>query len=79
VLDTFVRALPHAYGDVSVTETTVIKLVVTGDAGDVWYVVGEANGWSLYKAVELQAASVVTMDQEICWRLFTKGIDYEGD
>lgn len=77
VLDTFVRALPHTYRDVSVTDTTVIKLVVTGEAGDVWYVVGEITGWSLYKVVELQPASVVTMDQETCWRLFTKGIDRE--
>jgi uncharacterized protein (TIGR03083 family) len=77
VLDTFVRALPHTYRDVAVTGTTVVKLVVTGDAGDAWYVVGEAHGWSLYKAVELQPASVVTMDQETCWRLFTKGIDKE--
>ena len=75
VLDTFVWALPHTYRDVAVTQTTVVKLVVTGEAGDVWYVVGEAHGWSLYKAVEFQPASVVTMDQETCWRLFTKGID----
>ena len=74
VLDTFVRALPHTYRDVAVTDTTVIKLAVTGEAGDVWYVVGE-NGWSLCQGVELQPTSVVTMDQEICWRLFTKGID----
>ena len=77
VLDAFVWALPHTYRDVAVRQTTVIKLVVTGEAGDVWYVVGEANGWSLYKAVELQPASIVTMDQETCWRLFTRGIDRE--
>jgi len=77
VLDTFVRALPHTYRDVAVTDTTVVKLVVTGEAGDVWYVVGVANGWSLYKTVELQPVCAVTMDQETCWRLFTKGIDKE--
>ena len=77
VLDTFVRALPHTYRDVSVTDTAVIKLAVTGEAGDTWYLVGEANRWALYKAVELQPTSVVTMDQETCWRLFTKGIDKE--
>jgi uncharacterized protein (TIGR03083 family) len=75
VLDTFVRALPHTYRDVAVVGASVIKLVVTGEAGDVWYLVGEANKWSLYKAVELQPVSVVTMDQEMCWRLFTRGID----
>lgn len=75
VLDAFVRALPHTYRDVAVTGTTVVKLVVTGEAGDVWYVVSEPKGWSLYKTVALQPASIVTMDQETCWRLFTKGID----
>jgi len=77
VLDAFVRALPHTYRDVSVADTTVIQLMVTGEAGDTWYLVGEANGWSLYKDVELQPTTVVTMDQEICWRRFTKGISKE--
>ena len=55
----------------------MIKLVVTGEAGDIWYLVGEAKGWSLCKTVESQPVAVVTMDQETCWRLFTKGIDKE--
>jgi uncharacterized protein (TIGR03083 family) len=74
VLDTFVRALPHTYRDVPVADITVIKFVVTGEAGDAWYLVGEANRWSLYKSVELSPAAIVTMDQETCWRLFTKGM-----
>jgi uncharacterized protein (TIGR03083 family) len=75
VLDTFVRALPHTYKDISVTDTTVLKFVVTGEAGDAWYLVGEANKWFLSKGIELQPATVVTMDQETCWRLFTKGMN----
>ncbi|HZO73756.1 MAG TPA: maleylpyruvate isomerase family mycothiol-dependent enzyme [Ktedonobacteraceae bacterium] len=74
VLDTFVRALPHTYRDVPVAETTVLKFVVTGEAGDVWYLLGEANSWSLFQEIELPVGTVVTMDQETCWRLFTKGI-----
>ena len=77
ILDTFVRALPHTYRDIPVTDITVVKFVVTGEAGDVWYLAGEANRWSLYKAVELQPTATVTMDQETCWRLFTKGMDRE--
>jgi len=75
VLDTFVRALPRTYKDIPVANTPVLKLVVTGEAGDVWYLVGEANIWSLAKGVELQSRVVVTMDQETCWRLFTKGMN----
>jgi len=77
VLDTFVRALPHTYKDISVADTTVLKFVVTGEAGDVWYLVGEANRWSLFQDVELPPVTVVTMDQETCWRLFTKGANKE--
>ncbi len=74
VLDTFVRALPHTYKDIPVADTTVLEFVVTGEAGDAWYLVGEANRWSLSKRVEHQPIAVVTMDQETCWRLFTKGM-----
>jgi uncharacterized protein (TIGR03083 family) len=74
ILDTFVRALPHTYRDIPITEIIVLKFVVLGEAGDEWYLVGEANQWSLFKAVSLEPASVVTMDQETCWRLFTKGL-----
>ncbi len=74
VLDTFVRALPHTYQDIPVINVTSLKFMVHGEAGDEWYLVGEANKWSLFKDVTLQPASVVTMDQETCWRLFTKGL-----
>lgn len=75
VLDIFVRALPHTYKDVPVINNAVLKFVVTGEAGDTWYLVGEANRWSLAQGVELQPVTVVTMDQEMCWRLFTKGVN----
>src|SRR5712692_398283 len=75
VLDTFVRALPHTYKDFPVANITGIKFVVTGEAGDAWYLLGEANRWSLHKGVELHPTALVTMDQETCWRLFTKGMN----
>lgn len=74
VLDTFVRALPYTYKDMPAPATTVLKFVVMGEAGDVWYLVREADTWSLAQDVELPPVTVVTMDQETCWRLFTKGI-----
>ena len=74
ILDTFVRALPYTYNDIPVADTTVLKFTVIGEAGDAWYLVGEANTWSLFKDVALQPVAVVTMDQETCWRLFTRGM-----
>jgi len=75
VLDTFVRALPYTYKDIAVADTTVLKFAVAGEAGDVWYLVGETNRWFLSKSVELRPVTVVTMDQETCWSLFTKGMN----
>ena len=75
VLDTFVRALPQTYKDIPVVNGTALKFVITGEAGDTWYLIGEANRWSLSQGIELQPVTVVTMDQEICWRLFTKGMN----
>jgi uncharacterized protein (TIGR03083 family) len=75
VIDTFVRALPYTYKDIPVDDATVLKFAVIGEAGDVWYLVGEANKWSLFEEVALQPTVVVTMDQETCWRLFTKGMN----
>lgn len=74
ILDTFVRALPHTYRDVPVADITIIQFVVTGEAGDTWYLLGEANRWSLYKNVDQPPTATATIDQETCWRLFTKGI-----
>jgi uncharacterized protein (TIGR03083 family) len=74
VLDTFTKALPHTFRGVPIAEKVVLKFSVTGNAGDVWYLVGEANRWSLVQNIELPPVTVVTMDQESCWRLFTKGI-----
>ncbi len=77
VLDTFVRALPHTYRAVPVATPTALKFVVTGEAGGAWYLVGTNNRWSLYTTVELPPITTVTMNQETCWRLFTRGISRE--
>lgn len=77
ILDTFVRALPYTYRHVPALQLTILQFVITGEAGDTWYLVRDANQWSLYTEVEHKPATVVTMDQDTCWRLFTKGISKE--
>ena len=74
VLDTFVRALPHTFRDVDVAEGAQVKLIISGDAGGEWYLVGGDGKWSLYLDADAEPAAAVVMDQETAWRLFTKGI-----
>lgn len=77
VLDTFVRALPYTFRAVAAPEQTVVKLTVAGDAGRSWHLLREEARWSLYTETPFAPASVVTLDQETAWKLFTKGIAKE--
>lgn len=78
VLDAFVRALPHTYRNVDAKESTLVALSISGDAGGRWFLLRENSAWNLFVECERRAdaevTAEVTIDQEIAWRLFTKGI-----
>src|SRR5262245_8993021 len=75
VLDVFVHALPHAYRDVAAAEGTHVELVITGVAGGSWSLVRHRRRWGLFAGVDAPRASIVTLDPDTAWRLFTKGVD----
>jgi len=82
VLDTFLRGLPHAYRSVEAENGASITVQITGPAGGAWTLVREgrfANRpyWRLY-AGDSQAACRVQIDQDLAWRLFTKGVSPEA-
>ena len=74
VLDTFVRALPHTFRHVERPAGSHLKLVISGEAGGSWSLVRQDTRWVLARDVESEPASTVIMDQDVAWRLFTKGI-----
>lgn len=75
LLDTFVRAMPHTYRHVEASEGKIVKLTITDTGGGTWYLIKMANGWQLFKnAGDAAPATAITIDGEIAWRLFTKGI-----
>lgn len=77
VLDTFVRALPWTFRAVEATEGTTVVLNVTGDAGNQWCLVRQEGTWSLFTHADSAPVTIVTMQQETAWRLFTKGMAKE--
>jgi len=77
VLDTFMRALPHTYRDVSAAEGTAIWFRIDGEAGGDWSLLRQDSAWRLYAGAPQTAASVVRLGQDVAWRLFTKGISPE--
>lgn len=77
VLDAFVRALPRTYKDLSADDDTLIALNITGDSGGKWFLLRENDSWSLYLDVDRQPQAEVSIDQDVAWRLFTKGMNKE--
>jgi uncharacterized protein (TIGR03083 family) len=77
VLDAFVRALPRTYRTVAANDGTRVGLVITGDSGGKWSLLRQNGAWNLdcqdtFNAEPTDAS--IVMNQEVAWRLFTKGI-----
>ncbi len=75
VLDCFVRGLPHVYRDVDAPVGTVLLLEISGECGGQWFLSRALAGWNFVSPSAKEAASHVTIPQELAWRVFTKGID----
>jgi hypothetical protein len=74
VLDTFMRALPVTYQNVAAPEQTAITIHLTGPAGGEWSLLRQDHRWVLFAGVAPQAAASIWLEQDVAWRLFTKGI-----
>jgi uncharacterized protein (TIGR03083 family) len=74
VLDAFVRALPQTYRGLSADDNTLLALTITGDSGGKWFLLRENDSWNLYLDVARRPYAEVSIDQDVAWRLFTKGI-----
>ncbi len=74
LLDTFVRALPRTFSDTPAPDGTVVALSITGDAGGRWFLLRKDEGWKLYLDLNVEPQAEVSLDQDIAWRLFTKGV-----
>ncbi len=78
VLDCYVRALPHTYRGALGPEGTHVRVRISGDAGGVWSLVRDGGQWSLFTDVLGEPTASVTLDQEVAWRVFTRGITPEA-
>jgi uncharacterized protein (TIGR03083 family) len=77
VLETFVYGLHRALGNLDAPADTSVRLVIDGDAGGSWIARKSGSGWELDADENSAASATVTIDQEVAWRLFTKGIAKE--
>jgi uncharacterized protein (TIGR03083 family) len=78
VFDTFMRALPHTYDTLEAPESTVISFSIVGEAGGNWSLLRQNSVWVLFSGLASGAASSVYLEQDLAWRLFTKGVSHEA-
>ncbi|MFN7926935.1 MAG: maleylpyruvate isomerase family mycothiol-dependent enzyme [Blastocatellia bacterium] len=74
VLDTFLRGLPHTYRAVRAVNGTCITFAITGEAGGAWTLQRENGCWVLYEGEADAVTCQVRLDQDVAWRLLTKGL-----
>lgn len=73
-LDTSMRALPFHYKNMTAKSGDLIKFIITGEGGGVWWLYYDGKKWDLVIDCELNPISTVEIDGAIAWRIFTKGI-----
>ncbi len=77
VLDTLVRGLPRTFRNLQVEDGTSVLVQIIGEAGGEWTLVSEGLKWQLFAGRDPQATCIVQIDQDLAWRLFTRGINPE--
>lgn len=76
VLATFMMALPFALSKVDLSVETTADVFITGDSGGFWRVrkSSRSASWTFAEADETAPNASVLIDQDLAWRLFTKGL-----
>ncbi len=76
-LETSMRALPHHYRNFPGKKDEVLSFEITGEAGGIWHLYHDGNKWIQVENIEPEE-NIISIDGEIAWRLFTKGIKPEA-
>lgn len=56
-------------------EGTSVTLTIAGDSGGRWSLLREGGEWQLCEDALVRPAAEVIVDQDVAWRLFTRGLD----
>jgi uncharacterized protein (TIGR03083 family) len=74
VLEAFVRGLSRVLASETRPDGTALRLVISGDAGGDWVALRRQGAWMLGTDAEMAADATVTLDDQVAWRLFTRGL-----
>ncbi len=74
VLETFLRALPHRYREVSGAEGTALVLKIFGREEYPFTLRRDGMAWQLWHGTASSPSATVILSEEIAWRVLTHGI-----
>jgi hypothetical protein len=78
VLETSVRALPHAYRDLPAPPGTTVTLCVDGTGGGAWSLVKTDSEWTIRAGSVEAPAARVQIDPDSAWRLFFNALSADA-
>lgn len=70
----FMQALPFTFREVEANDQTSVQIIVTGEIGGSWWLARKEHKWILDKNNISEPSSVVSIDPDIAWRLFSKSV-----
>ena len=69
--------LPRAFRNMQAGNGTSVSVQINGESGGEWSLIREGSHWHLFAGRDAQPDCCVQIDQDLAWRLFTKGISLE--
>lgn len=74
VIDAFMRALARTYRETGAADGTLVAVTVSGESGGKWFLKREGKDWNLYVGAVDEPDTKVVVDQDVAWRIFTRGL-----
>lgn len=73
-IDIFMLALPHTFRNTKASNGTSVKLTVTTDIGDSWFLIRNDDKWILSKQYSQDPTTEIVIDPDTAWKLFSKSL-----
>lgn len=78
VLNIFMRAWPYTCRGTSADEGTMLKTIITGEAGGEWFLLKTGEQWKLSEIAGNMLAAETIIDGDAAWKLFSKSVRKEN-
>ena len=79
VIEVAVRALPHAYRDVSAADGDSMLLEITGPSGGVWTLLRDGGRWQLTPGEPPKPGTRVRLSDDAAWKLLFNALRSEAE